>query len=203
MEILTIPPAQLNDYDLLLLPLYLSLPISSSLSSHSSLFFSPLILFKLRSVPAVCHNDTISASRPPSLLPLFQLPLTLSVGLISPDAFVDRERMLRSLSLYETFLPTLSLHLSPYSMLVQPIQPSDCGSWSPFLLLSSFTLGYNVEIRLSVPFYFSELLHCFGLSLSFLVSFLFVTLDTVLLFVLLTSDLDESPWIMGKQQAIL
>lgn len=188
MEILTIPPAQLNDYDLLPLPLSLSLTIVSlSLSSHFCLFFSPLILFKLRSVPAVCHNDTISASRPPSLLPLYQLPLTLSLSLvclISPDAFVDRERMLLPLSLFVA--PTLSSPLSPLIcacstyptisrwLLVSP---------SPPLLLSSFTPGYNVEIRLSVPFYFSVLLHCFGLSLSVSGSFLFVTLDTVLLFV--------------------
>ena len=64
-------------------------------------------------------------------------------------------------------------------------------------------MGYNVEIRLSVPFYSSVLLHCFGLSPSVLVSFLFVTVDTVVLFVLLTSDLEESPMIMGKQEAIM
>ncbi len=129
-------------------------------------FLSPLILFKLKSVPAVCHNDTILASHPPSLLPLFPLLLTLClcVCLISPDAFMDRERMPLPLSLCKIFLPTLSLPLSLTSMLVQPIQPSHCGSWSPFLL-SSFTLGYNVKIRLSVPFYFSGLLHCFGLCL--------------------------------------
>lgn len=40
-------------------------------------------------------------------------------------------------------------------------------------------------------------------SLSVSVTILFVTLDTVVLFVLLTSDLDESPWLMGKQQKIL
>ena len=78
-------------------------------------FFTPLILFKLRSVPAVCHNDTISASRPPSLLPLFQLPLTLSVS-VSVSFPLTRswtEKECRSLSLFaKIFFPTLSLPLS-------------------------------------------------------------------------------------------
>lgn len=139
-----------------------------SRSSRFSLFSSPLILFKLKSVPAVCHNDTISASRPPSLRPLFQLPLTLSVSVsVSfPLTRLWTGTECRFLSLCKIFFPTLSLPLSLSSMLVRPIQPPHCGSWSAFLLQSSFTLGYNVEIRLSVPFYFSRQLHCFGLSLS-------------------------------------
>lgn len=177
-----------------------------SLSSHFSLFFTPPILLKLRSVPAVCHNDTISASRPPSLLPLFQLPLTLSVS-VSVSFPLTRswtEKECRSLSLFVKYSSQLSHYLSPsLPCLFNLSNHLTVAPGLPFFLLSSFTLGYNVEIRLSVPFYFSVLLHCFGLSLSVSVSFLFVTLDTVLLFVLLTFDLDESPWIMGKQQALL
>lgn len=167
MEILTITPAQLNDCDLLPLPLSLSLPIGSlSLFIFTfSLFFFPLIFFKLRSVPAVCHNDTVSVSCLPSLLPLFQFLLTLSLSLCLSHfpRWVRGQRKNDIPSLfYKAFFPTLSLPVSVSCMLVQS---SHRDSWSPFLLLCSFTLGYNVEIRLSLPFYFSVLLHCFGLFL--------------------------------------
>lgn len=86
-----------------------------SLSSHFSLFFSPLILFKPRSVPAVCHNDTISASRPPSLLPLFQLPLTPSVSLSVSFPLMRSwmEKECHSLSLFIKHSSQLSHYLSP------------------------------------------------------------------------------------------
>lgn len=149
----------------------LCLCLSRSVLFLLSLFplsFFLLIVPQLRRGRAVCHYDTIMASHPQSLSPFLLLPRTGSVCLLSPDTFVVRKNA--ALSFYQTFLQTLSLCLALYFMLLQPIQPSHIGSFSLFPLLSSFTLAYNVEIRLSVPFNYSERLHCFGLS--FAVSFL-------------------------------
>lgn len=66
------------------------------------------------------------------------------------------------------------------------------GFWPLLLLLPSFTRGYDVEIRLSVPFCLSGLLHCFGLSpVAF--PFLLCYFGDRVVRELLTFDLKESP----------
>lgn len=122
------------------------------LPSHFPLF-SPLIPFELRSDTAVCHDDTISASCPPSLLLFFQLPLTpfvyLSVSFPLTPLWLEN-----GCCSCKIFFPTLSLAFDFSSTLVWPIQPSRCDSWSPFLHLSSFILGQTV--RLGCQCYFTS-----------------------------------------------
>lgn len=114
----------------------------SLLSCNSSLFFFLLILFKLKSSPAVCHYDTITASHPPSLFPLSYLELSVS---FLPARWSERNAALYPF--YKTFLPTPSLHLF-YFMLVQPLPnhrlmaPGLSFSSSPHLfLLTMLRLG--------------------------------------------------------------
>lgn len=146
------------------------------------------------------HKFRLSSSFYVPLLSATSNSVCLSVCLISHDASMDGERMqARSLSL-QGILSNSLITLTLLSMLVQSIK-HHCGSWSLFLLLSSFTLCYNVEIRLSMPFYFLVLLHCFRLSISFSKSSLSLLYQTHC-FILLTYDHKHSPWINKMQQVV-
>lgn len=150
VRILTIPPAQLTDYDLL----SPSLPFSiKSLSSH---FYSFSLLPSSSSWGAFhClswwHNLT-----QPSISVFLLAALSNSVCLILPDTFVDGERMPFLLSLSKA----PSLPLSHFSMLAQPIQPSHCGSWS---LFSSPHLLWVTMLRLGCRCHFAS--QCFFIVL--------------------------------------
>lgn len=81
-------------------------------------------------------------------------------------------------------------------MVVETIQSSPAVA-AALSHLSSFSLGRNLEIRLSLPFYFFGLFYCFGMSFPQPSS-----LDTVLLFVLLTFDLEASPWVHANSKQL-
>lgn len=132
MDIWTIPPAQLNDYDLLTAPLLLPISVLS-------LFFCPLIQRWEVFLPFVMMTQSLSLIL--GSAPVYRL------WLISLDTFVDGEGVPPQASFSQTSLPCFFSATVSLSLLV-----------FFFLLLSSFTLGYKAEITMSFLFSLSVFL---------------------------------------------
>lgn len=187
MEILTSPPppAQLNDYDLVLLPsVYVLSPSAPPFPLRPPARLPASLpgpaLLKANGVPAVCHNDTITLS-PPSSVSAFPVPAAaaISVCLISPYDMIVKE----SPPLRPRFSPFGFVNIPPSCLIAFPPPPSPPCLFTVFRLLASppppsthllwvTTLRLGCRCRFSSPgcfivsdfvlSLFSLLLCCFG-----------------------------------------
>lgn len=111
---------------------------------------------------AACLNDTVPTSLSPSTV---YVPCSSScLCPISPNVIMEREKRYAPsfICKYSSQIPH---HLPLLFAMVETIH-SFLTVAAALLYPSSFTPVYNLEIGLSVPFYFLGLFYCFGMSLS-------------------------------------